>query len=66
MFKYRNVRSGRVLERPAPDEWLEASAGWERVDELCDYLPEPAAEEPAEPADNETPDAGADKPKEDD
>jgi hypothetical protein len=33
MFKYRNVRSGRVLERPTEDEWLEASAGWERLDD---------------------------------
>jgi hypothetical protein len=63
MFKYRNVRSGRVLERPERDEWLDASAGWERVDEICDYAPEPVepeADEPAEPADNKTPDAGAD------
>lgn len=28
---YRNVKTGRELERPAPDPWLEASAGWERV-----------------------------------
>jgi hypothetical protein len=61
-MKYRNVRNGRVVERPAADEWLEASAGWERVDEPA---PEPKPK-PAKPADNETPDAGADKPKEDD
>ncbi len=33
MVRYRNMKTGRVYERPAPDEWLEASAGWERVDE---------------------------------
>lgn len=32
-MKYRNTQTGRVLERPAQDEWLEASAGWERIDE---------------------------------
>lgn len=31
MFKYRNVKTGQVLERHAPDEWLEASSGWERI-----------------------------------
>lgn len=30
MVKYRNVQTGRVLERPHPDEWLEASSGWSR------------------------------------
>lgn len=28
---YRNVVSGREVERPGPDEWLDASRGWERV-----------------------------------
>jgi hypothetical protein len=40
MVKYRNVSHGRVVERPAEDEWLEASAGWERVtDELVPEAP---------------------------
>lgn len=30
---YRNVQTGRTLERPAVDEWLEASAGWTREEE---------------------------------
>lgn len=35
-MRYRNVRTGRVIERPTTDEWLEASSGWERVeDELA-------------------------------
>jgi hypothetical protein len=55
-MKYRNVRSGRVLERPAEDEWLEASAGWERIDEPTPEQPEA---DPAEPADI-TPDTGED------
>ena len=38
-MKYRNVKTGRVVARPHEDEWLEASAGWERVD---DPAPEPA------------------------
>lgn len=42
MVKYRNVRTGRILERPSQDEWLEASAGWERIDAPA---PEPAGEE---------------------
>lgn len=33
MVKYRNTKTGRVLERPFEDEWLEASSGWERVDD---------------------------------
>lgn len=33
MFRYRNESTGREYERPVPDEWLEASAGWSRVDE---------------------------------
>lgn len=41
MFKYRNVRTGRVIERPTRDEWLEASDGW-----TWDEVPEPEA--PAE------------------
>jgi hypothetical protein len=47
MFKYRNKRNGVVAERHAPDEWLEASDGWERVDDVCDYIPTP------EPADDD-------------
>lgn len=34
MVKYRNVVHGRVVERPAPDEWLEKSAGWDRVEDV--------------------------------
>jgi hypothetical protein len=41
MVKYRNAKTGRVLERPTEDEWLEASAGWTRESE-------PEAEQPAE------------------
>lgn len=33
MPKYRNTQTGRVLERPQEDEWLEASSGWTREDE---------------------------------
>lgn len=33
MPKYRNVQTGREYDRPAEDKWLEASAGWERIDE---------------------------------
>lgn len=33
MVRYRNVRTGRELERPAADEWLEASSGWTREEE---------------------------------
>jgi len=32
-MRYRNERTGRVLERPGVDEWLEASSGWARVEE---------------------------------
>jgi hypothetical protein len=32
MIQYRNVRHGGTVRRPAPDEWLEASTGWERID----------------------------------
>lgn len=38
MVKYRNTKTGRILERPSQDEWLEASSGWERI-------PEPATKE---------------------
>lgn len=33
MVKYRNVEHGLVVERPSEDEWLEASAGWTRIEE---------------------------------
>jgi hypothetical protein len=49
MVKYRNVRTGRILERPTQDEWLEASTGWERIDEPS---LEPAAEDPNERTDD--------------
>lgn len=42
MVKYRRVTGGRIIERPAPDEWLDRSAGWERVED------EPATEASAE------------------
>lgn len=32
MVTYRNTKTGRLLDRPSEDEWLEASPGWERVD----------------------------------
>jgi hypothetical protein len=32
MLRYRNVRHGGTVERHEPDKWLEASAGWERID----------------------------------
>lgn len=35
-MEYRNVKDGRIVTRPYQDEWLEASAGWERVHELVD------------------------------
>lgn len=49
MIKYRNVRHGKVVERPAEDEWLEASGTWERIDEPAD---EPAAEDDIESEDD--------------
>ena len=39
MVKYRNETHGRVVERPFEDEWLEASAGWVRIEDV----PEPQA-----------------------
>lgn len=33
MPKYRNTQTGRLIERPHEDEWLEASSGWAREDE---------------------------------
>jgi hypothetical protein len=48
MIEYRNVRHGRVVTRHAPDEWLEASSGWERVEKtrpLDDFLAELDSEE---------------------
>lgn len=33
MVRYRNVQTGREWETPAADEWLEASSGWERIEE---------------------------------
>lgn len=45
MAEYRNVNTGRIIERPADDEGLEASAGWERVDGPAD---EPSGEEKEE------------------
>lgn len=44
MAKYRNVRTGRELTFRYADEWLEASEGWERVDE--ERAEEPEASEP--------------------
>lgn len=41
MFQYRNIVTGRILERPQEDEWLEASSGWTRIDEPA---PEPATD----------------------
>lgn len=32
MVKYRNVQTGREVERPSEDKWLEASSGWERTE----------------------------------
>lgn len=52
-MKYRNKVNGKVAERPGPDEWLEASAGWERV------------EEPAPKSDRKADDNKPDKPADD-
>ena len=41
---YRNIKTGRLLERPAPDPWLDASSGWERVAE-GDNEPTPVGDE---------------------
>lgn len=30
---YRNVVTGREVELPGPDSWLDASRGWERIEE---------------------------------
>jgi hypothetical protein len=49
-MKYRNVRTGRVLERPTTDEWLEASSGWERVDD--EPIPEPELDDETESEDD--------------
>lgn len=43
-MQYRNVKTGRILSRPSEDEWLEASAGWERIDAPADE-PEPDEDE---------------------
>lgn len=32
-MQYRNVKTGRIIERPTEDKWLEASSGWERLPE---------------------------------
>lgn len=48
MVKYRNVKTGRVYERPQADEWLEASSGWIREEE-----PEPAAAEKEDEGSND-------------
>lgn len=32
-MRYRNVVTGREVELPVPDWWLDASDGWERVEE---------------------------------
>lgn len=39
-MRYRNVRTGQVLERPTPDRWLEASSGWERVEDAAEAFRE--------------------------
>lgn len=44
MILYRNVKTGREIERPAPDPWLDASSGWERVAE-SDNLPTPVGDQ---------------------
>lgn len=31
MITYYNLRTGREVVRNAPDEWLDASDGWERL-----------------------------------
>lgn len=51
-MRYRNVVTGRVLERPSTDEWLEASSGWERVDD-DEPTPEAEAEDDNERTDTE-------------
>lgn len=45
-MEYRNTLTGRVIERAAADEWLEASAGWTREDEPASHdEPEAIAED---------------------
>lgn len=49
MTTYYNLRTGRKVERNAPDPWLEASDGWERLWEPpvaeSDNDPAPAGDE---------------------
>ena len=52
-YVYINLMTGRTLNRPAPDPWLEASAGWERVAE--------SDNEPTPVGDNEPTTFGDDK-----
>lgn len=61
MVTYRNVKNGRVVERPSEDEWLEASDGWERVDEFDEPTPEKPKGKAAVSADIETPNTGDDE-----
>jgi hypothetical protein len=47
MVRYRNTKTGRIIERPYEDEWLEASSGWSRedADEPADFVPSPDEDE---------------------
>lgn len=43
MVTYKNVRTGREITRPYKDEWLEASAGWDRLAD--EPAPKPSKDE---------------------
>lgn len=50
-MNYQNVQTGRVVWRPGLDEWLEASAGWARVEPVTE--PADAGADEADEADDE-------------
>lgn len=48
---YVNVKTGRQLERPSPDPWLEASSGWMLQEEPAPVPP--VAQNPPDGGDEE-------------
>lgn len=52
MIVYRNIKTGRLLERPDPDPWLEASSGWTLHEEPAPEPPE-ANDPPVDGGDEE-------------